>query len=918
MHIFAASNRWATIGLVLIVTGACAPKQASAPPASDQDEDEIEYELHSWVTELSSEALATLVEKDDAWGLLRFTSAPEVVRSLSKGSVVVAGKSPTTPRGFLRAVVTVEQLGEDTVLSTLPIPLPLAFRSLHATLRREPVNVASATGPTRTGLRPQVVFGSSHVEGNKRVFDAVPFNLDRDLATKDDQLVVHADIEGQVGYTATIDLDWLGDADVFGLAQDCIDDFISNPTSIFDDCLPIPDVKIGFEASLSGRALLDVEGASARAYTSPTIQLNDEPWQLPELVAGPVVLTPELDFTAEVSGDAATFFRIRTDFGFELAVSASAGVKSGIQPPKPTFEKMILKPEVTVSSTGRSKATFGPRLSLLAYDTFGFYTDLHAFGALDADRERTPCWDYEVGIETSPGVRLRIPWHAFGLESLGKKLGLAGDILSGKFGTFTLYSEHPFASDEDRSCELPPISALPLGEGPTSETYQDPQFVPWSYRFGEVGATQPTVAHPGQSRLLIEKAHDSSWIVSGAALGSVSKITDDGEVAWARSIEIGRLDDEAVLALPTAASGVLAVPSPTFDYFAASDRLTLFALDPSGDVRWARRLRDPTGLPEELWPLAPVALTSLPGGHFAILYSYRTVAGSGPVLLLRVTQRGNIVFARRIEFTTGDVSIGAALVPVDDDVVVAGFGFVPSTTESFLMRFDPSGALLWSRDARACETTRTRIEALTRRASGDLALLATHGLSPERSLLATLSPQGEARNSLAYWTGSALEDTTAVALAELPTSGFVTLSMWTPNALGHTFELGTHDALGGRTSGVGHGLLHENTMDLANLRPAGLRLTTDGGALVGAHVALDQAFDDHGLWLSKIPARTFEAPFDPNRVRAGKGDMQDETCELVTSPASVSVSAVTLVEQDVGALVRALPTDVTRQSRLVP
>lgn len=918
MHIVANLVRWPTIGLVLIAFGACAPKRSSAPPAPDQDE--IEYELHPWVTELSSEALTTLVEKDDARGLLRFTSAPEIVRSLAKGSVVVAGKSSTTPRGFLRVVVTAEQLGDDTLLSTLPIPLPLAFRSLHATLRREPVNVASATGVTRTGLRPQVVFGTSHVEGNKRVFDAVPFNLDRDLETKDDQLVVHADIEGQVGYTATIDLDWLGDDNLLGQAQACIEDVVSDPTSIFDDCVPIPDVKIGFEASLSGRALLEVEGASARAYASPTILLNDEPWQLPELVAGPVVLTPELDFTAEVSGDAATFFRIHTDFGFELAVSTSAGVKSGIKPPKPTFEKMILKPEVTVSSTGRSKATFGPRLSLLAYDTFGFYTDLHAFGALDADRDRTPCWDYEVGIETSPGVRLRIPWHAFGLESLGKKLGLAGDIVSGKFGTFTLYSEHPFASasDEERACALPPISALPLGEGPTSETYQDPQFVPWSYRLGNIGATQPNVAHPGQSRLLIEKAHDSSWIVSGAFLGSVSKITDDGEVAWARSIEIGRLEDEDTRALPTSATSVLAATSPMFDHFAASDRLTLLALDPSGDVRWARRLRASTGLPEDLWQLAPVALASLPGGHFAILYSHRTVAGSGPVLLLRVTQRGGIVFARRIEFTTGDVSIGAALVPVGDDVVVAGFGFTPSTTESFLMRFDPSGNLLWSRDARACEATRTRIEALTLRASGDLALLATHRLSPERTLFATLSPEGAVRNSLAFWTGSALEDVNAVALAELPTSGFVTLSMWTPNALGHTFELGTHDALGGRTTGVGYGLSHENTMDLANLRPAGLRLTTDGGALLGAHVALDQVFDDHGLWLSKVPARSFEAPFDPNRVRAGKGDMVDETCELVTSPASVSVSAVTLVEQDVGALVRALPTNVTRESRLVP
>jgi hypothetical protein len=80
-------------------------------------------------------------------------------------------------------------------------------------------------------------------------------------------------------------------------------------------------------------------------------------------------------------------------------------------------------------------------------------------------------------------------------------MGWNGDFASGALDPFTLYEDHPFdgAPADQRACKQPAISALPLGEGPTSETYQTPTFTPWSYRFGNVEATQPSVADPGAS-----------------------------------------------------------------------------------------------------------------------------------------------------------------------------------------------------------------------------------------------------------------------------------------------------------------------------------------------------------------------------------------------------------------------------------
>lgn len=306
---------------------------SSDEPAQPAEVDDAQYELHEWTTVLPQEVLDAIVSKDDAQGTIRFRGAPEIVRSRAPGDVIIGGKSAATPRGFLRAVVSVQPDGEDTVVETMPVPLPLAFKRLHAKIAPRVVDIAAPSPTTGSrafepGLRP-AIYKAEKVVGGSRVFDAKVYDLDGNKETKDDQFYVHAELSGSVGYSATIDLDWLDSGGAIAKAKECLKELVKNPLSALDDCAPdIPDVSVSFDAFLRGNGLLDVEGAASKDYESPSIYLNEEPWDLPDFYVGPVLISPELDFTARVEGEAATAFHARTEFGYDVSVGASAGTRA--------------------------------------------------------------------------------------------------------------------------------------------------------------------------------------------------------------------------------------------------------------------------------------------------------------------------------------------------------------------------------------------------------------------------------------------------------------------------------------------------------------------------------------------------------------------------------------------------------------
>ncbi len=98
-------------------------------------------------------------DKDDTKGTIRFTGAPASIVARQPGDVIVAGKSPSAPRGFVRAVVSVQADGADTVVETMPIPLQLAFKNLHVKLAREVADLSRppslASSSLATSIEPR-------------------------------------------------------------------------------------------------------------------------------------------------------------------------------------------------------------------------------------------------------------------------------------------------------------------------------------------------------------------------------------------------------------------------------------------------------------------------------------------------------------------------------------------------------------------------------------------------------------------------------------------------------------------------------------------------------------------------------------------------------------------------------------------
>lgn len=182
--------RWPAVFVPLLLWS-CSSDEPAAPATQVDD---VDYELQEWTTVLPQEVLDAIVSKDDAQGTIRFRGAPEIVRNREPGDVIIGGKSAATPRGFVRAVVSVKPEGEDTVVETMPVPLPLGFKRLHAKIAPRVVDLATPSPSTGSrAFEPELlpsVYKSEKVVGGSRVFDAKLYDLDGNKETRDDQFYV--------------------------------------------------------------------------------------------------------------------------------------------------------------------------------------------------------------------------------------------------------------------------------------------------------------------------------------------------------------------------------------------------------------------------------------------------------------------------------------------------------------------------------------------------------------------------------------------------------------------------------------------------------------------------------------------------------------------------------------------------------
>jgi hypothetical protein len=842
------------------------------PPAS------IRYELFDSTHELSTETLAALQSISTTDGQIRFSGSPAELAKVGTNEIILAGASAKTPKGLLRQVLAIRQVGGDTILDTQPVAVQLAFKHLHAT-GETPLTALNGT----PGVAPKSEYSKGFSVGGGQEIDWQVFDKDGKRDTKDDQLYVTGGVSGTLTIKASIDLDWIDE-------PKRIVEELACAASVGVVCTPeLPDLKVGVTATAQAKVTIDAEGAAATEFVSEIMPIEGTNVPLAPIAIGPVVLCPEIDFVAQIEGAANARFHAKAGMDYSITTGASIGLKSGPHFDPPTVTKNASLPVVETALSATLKASIGPRISVRAWDAIGPQISILGYGKLTADTTMNPCYSVGIGADLGVGLSLRIPWALFGAEKLGKILGLSGDIFNYQFPKTSLFSVPNVLTG---TCTKLPLNVYPPGEGPSEDAYVAPTFVPWSMRFTDTSTNGYEFPHSGEAAehlLTTDRAIDGSWLVTGEGLYGVAKLAEEGNLVWVRSLTIdGRDADELEETRPRA----IAKQARNTRIWVATSRFVIGQLDQGGDVVFARRFlpdaaTDPTGTLGN--SLAPTNLVTTPDGGVLATFAIRDTPDDGPALLLRLDSRGNLLWSRAIRFETPKTYLPSALLGrTESGFDLFGFSWEASRQNAHLIHLDEQGIITRAKQLGACGNARVRPTRAIRLASGAIALAGSYDLAPERAFLAQLAPDLSFAGAETWSTGSSVSDVSPTALAQLPITGFVTASQIVPT-FGANIRLTQHDARGIRTAEQEYSSV--DGAEKRELFPGDLRLTNDGGLLLfGAQAATTTA--PGGLWFSKIPANSLTVDVSATDVSRQKVTSAASACTLSVSDSPVATTAV--------------------------
>ena len=391
------------------------------------------------------------------------------------------------------------------------------------------------------------------------------FDQDKNPATKDDQLYVKGSASGSVTVTAYVDLDWLDDPEKVA-AHSSASAFRLRPGPLTSS--------VRMEAKARGWTRRAPRQSGSTALRVPDLGFRVRaPGERGWTGGGEAVHRLQLAENLRLGQRALRFGR--RDQLRHVDRVCPIGTKSGPKFVPPTIPKPEYQPPVVeVSLSSDVKVAVGPRLSLLFWDSFGPSASIKAFGKVHADSEKTPCWSVGAGAEANIGIRVRIPWKLFGLEDLGKVLGLADDIASKTFGPFSIFETNDILSG---GCSGLPVNVYPPGEGPTDEVYKDPRFSPWSRRYLDWSTSFPHSARSPRMNLHTDKTIDGAWLVGGRGIQGVMKLSESGDVVWAKRIHLPGVDDEEVAF--DEAKSAFAVQALDTNIWVATSRFTVMKVE---------------------------------------------------------------------------------------------------------------------------------------------------------------------------------------------------------------------------------------------------------------------------------------------------------------------------------------------------
>ncbi|MEW6179877.1 MAG: SUMF1/EgtB/PvdO family nonheme iron enzyme [Chloroflexota bacterium] len=221
---------------------------------------------------LSEETLDELTSiSADGW-TFTFASQTQEIAGLKPGDVIIGGITPLTPDGFLRRVISISSNGDQRIILTESAMLEDAFESLsiHYTQQLTPEQVQNFTDIPGITLLDEPS-GLENLDFKFSMNNAVLYDQDNNLSTTGDQVVANGllTVSPEIEFRIRIENGSLEEL------------YFTSSMS----------VETGFSVS----SLISLTALSAEKSLAPTIHLGAIP-------VGPLVLKPELDLIAGISG----------------------------------------------------------------------------------------------------------------------------------------------------------------------------------------------------------------------------------------------------------------------------------------------------------------------------------------------------------------------------------------------------------------------------------------------------------------------------------------------------------------------------------------------------------------------------------------------------------------------------------------
>ena len=873
-----------------VLSGGCSdsgPPTPKAPAVATGDS--IQAIAFSNTAMLSAADLASLQPQADV-GKLVFATAPDSLANVTRGAIVVAGMSPTTPHGLLRVVRTVQRDGGALTLTTAHVPIQLAFRTLHMKVaKRSSGDLAGLlAAPSTPGTQTGALLNNTASKTIQK--QIVLFDGDGDEKTTDDRVVLDIDMGGTVDYGLTIDFEWGQFDKLPDLVQTCVSswlDFLDSgqPPDCSLDAL-LPDAKASYDVVGHLTASAKLAGAAKADFDKKFPIFPPE--NLGEIPIGPVVVAPVLEIDGEVEGGASANFSVGVHVQGDIPTGVDVSSKHLGAPTlrKPDVKNVKFVPDApSASLAAHAKASVGASLTTTLFNVAGPYAKVGLFAALDADTDKHPCWSAHAGIETDIGLKVE------------PSLPLIGAV------TLFDWSAPPFtAGDLDIAHgECFPdanASTLPPGAGPDSKHYANPTFAPWSMAYAAPADGAAALVPTGDATdwTDLRPTIDGRYIVAGSAAQTLFKIAESGALTWAKQYPVeGDPNLPYVLRIANTSDAALLAATHT----SGAPGIGLMKVSQFGEVFWHEKLTLEDALACNPYTQGVAAA----GGG-------RTWVAGGCVehsqgWLLRVDDQGAVTDLWTFKDPGGNPLTVTALVAVAGEAVVAGSTTPPGTADDrlFAIRFAPSGTAQFARTYAGCALSpdlspTTGISG----ANGDVTL-AGSSAGHHNAFVARLKQDGSVGWQAFPNIGNSVARILVVnAMAELPTTGYVvggsTVDV-TAQGADNTPSIAVAglDGVGGVLWSKRFTLVSPTTGQFRAAAFAGVQLTDDGGALVAA-LAQGDAGVAGQIWAMKLFAKNGEIALDPSKAVSADLGLANLDCPLAAAPwGAVTGSAAFQVAQ---------------------